>query len=58
VNLRPVRTLPGVAYRLAGVDHVDMLVIRENVEGEYHRAASLGTTAAQLAMRSRRHKYQ
>jgi len=35
VNLRPVRTLPGVLSPLAGGDQVDMVVVRENVEGEY-----------------------
>ena len=35
VNLRPVRILPGVVSPLAGVDHLDLVVVRENVEGEY-----------------------
>ena len=35
VNLRPVRILPGVVSPLAGVDSLDMVVVRENVEGEY-----------------------
>lgn len=37
VNYRPVRWLPGVPARLAGrLPHeVDMLFVRENVEGEY-----------------------
>jgi tartrate dehydrogenase/decarboxylase / D-malate dehydrogenase len=35
VNLRPVRVLPGVTSPLAGVDHLDLVVVRENVEGEY-----------------------
>jgi tartrate dehydrogenase/decarboxylase/D-malate dehydrogenase len=35
VNLRPVRVLPGVTSPLAGVDEVDVVVVRENVEGEY-----------------------
>jgi len=35
VNLRPVRILPGVTSPLAGVDEVDIVVVRENVEGEY-----------------------
>jgi tartrate dehydrogenase/decarboxylase/D-malate dehydrogenase len=35
VNLRPVRILPGVTSPLAGVDQVDIVVVRENVEGEY-----------------------
>ena len=35
VNLRPIRILPGVTSPLAGVDELDMVVVRENVEGEY-----------------------
>ena len=35
VNLRPVRILPGVVSPLAGVDGLDIVVVRENVEGEY-----------------------
>jgi tartrate dehydrogenase/decarboxylase/D-malate dehydrogenase len=35
VNLRPVRVLPGVTSPLAGVDALDVVVVRENVEGEY-----------------------
>src|SRR3954464_527988 len=35
VNLRPVRVLPGVTSPLAGVEDVDLVVVRENVEGEY-----------------------
>ena len=35
VNLRPVRILPGVVSPLAGVDSLDIVVVRENVEGEY-----------------------
>jgi tartrate dehydrogenase/decarboxylase / D-malate dehydrogenase len=35
VNLRPVRILPGVVSPLAGVEGLDMVVVRENVEGEY-----------------------
>lgn len=35
VNLRPVRILPGVTSPLAGVADLDIVVVRENVEGEY-----------------------
>jgi isocitrate/isopropylmalate dehydrogenase len=35
VNLRPIRILPGVTSPLAGIDELDMVVVRENVEGEY-----------------------
>lgn len=35
VNLRPVRMLPGVRSPLADLDDLDMVIVRENVEGEY-----------------------
>jgi tartrate dehydrogenase/decarboxylase / D-malate dehydrogenase len=35
VNLRPVRVLPGVVSPLRHADGVDMVIVRENVEGEY-----------------------
>ena len=35
VNLRPIRILPGIASPLANVDELDLVVVRENVEGEY-----------------------
>jgi tartrate dehydrogenase/decarboxylase/D-malate dehydrogenase len=37
VNLRPVKLLPGVPSPLGGVrpEHVDMIFVREGVEGEY-----------------------
>ena len=35
VNLRPARVLPGVASPLTGADALDVIVVRENVEGEY-----------------------
>ncbi|TCP54177.1 tartrate dehydrogenase/decarboxylase/D-malate dehydrogenase [Tamaricihabitans halophyticus] len=35
VNLRPVRTLPGVRSPLRGGDELDLVIVRENVEGEY-----------------------
>ena len=35
VNLRPARSLPGVPCRLRGVDEFDVVVVRENTEGEY-----------------------
>jgi tartrate dehydrogenase/decarboxylase / D-malate dehydrogenase len=40
VNLRPVRTLPGVpgALRTLGSDRFDVVVVRENTEGEYSGA--------------------
>ncbi len=35
VNLRPIRILPGVTSPLAGVSELDLVVVRENAEGEY-----------------------
>ncbi|GGB33910.1 tartrate dehydrogenase [Flexivirga endophytica] len=35
INLRPSRTLPGVPSPLAGDKKLDVVVVRENVEGEY-----------------------
>lgn len=35
INLRPNHTLPGVPSPLAGDKKLDVLVVRENVEGEY-----------------------
>src|ERR1700743_1593747 len=35
VNLRPVRTLPGVASPLRTTEPIDFLIVRENNEGEY-----------------------
>lgn len=34
-NLRPARTLPGLSSPLAGRPEIDLLVVRENLEGEY-----------------------
>lgn len=35
VNLRPMRLLPGVAGSMPGLAELDIVVVRENVEGEY-----------------------
>ena len=35
INLRPVKILPGVPCPLVGVTTLDMVIVRENVEGEY-----------------------
>ncbi|GGK81597.1 tartrate dehydrogenase [Mangrovihabitans endophyticus] len=35
VNLRPVRRLPGVRSPLAGTEPIDLVIVRENTEGEY-----------------------
>ena len=33
--MRPIRILPGVRSPLRSADHLDLVVVRENVEGEY-----------------------
>nr|MDT0662536.1 tartrate dehydrogenase [Micromonospora sp. DSM 115978] len=35
VNLRPVRSLPGVPVRVTDPGEIDLVIVRENVEGEY-----------------------
>jgi tartrate dehydrogenase/decarboxylase / D-malate dehydrogenase len=35
INLRPVRTLPGIPARVVGGEAIDLVIVRENVEGEY-----------------------
>lgn len=35
INLRPMRLLPGVTGAMPGIETMDIVVVRENVEGEY-----------------------
>lgn len=35
INLRPMRLLPGVQGSMPGLEGLDIVVVRENVEGEY-----------------------
>lgn len=35
VNIRPIRTFPGVPTQVRGTDGVDLVIVRENTEGEY-----------------------
>jgi tartrate dehydrogenase/decarboxylase / D-malate dehydrogenase len=35
INLRPVRALAGVPSPVVGGDEIDLVIVRENVEGEY-----------------------
>ncbi|HBY99198.1 MAG TPA: tartrate dehydrogenase [Chloroflexi bacterium] len=35
VNLRPARLFPGVRSAVAGLDALDLVIVRENTEGEY-----------------------
>jgi tartrate dehydrogenase/decarboxylase/D-malate dehydrogenase len=41
VNVRPVRAFPGVPTRVRGTDGVDLVIVRENTEGEYVGAGGL-----------------
>jgi tartrate dehydrogenase/decarboxylase / D-malate dehydrogenase len=60
VNLRPVRSWPGVRSPVRDAEGVDMVVVRENTEGEYagvggrvHRG-SAAEVATDVAVHSRR----
>ena len=59
VNLRPVRLLPGVTSPLADAGQVDIVVVRENCEGEYSEVGGRinrgqpGETAIQQAVFTR-----
>ncbi|MEV6816431.1 tartrate dehydrogenase, partial [Micromonospora sp. NPDC051296] len=35
INLRPAKTLPGVPNRVTAEGDIDLVIVRENVEGEY-----------------------
>jgi len=35
INLRPMKLLPGVKGAMPGIEDLDIVVVRENVEGEY-----------------------
>jgi len=50
VNLRPIRLLPGVAPRVPGAEHLDVVVVRENVEGEYSEIGGLAYQGRPEAM--------
>ena len=60
INLRPVKTLDGVASPLEAKHPIDLLIVRENNEGEYSEvggrlyAGQEGELAAQLAVFTRR----
>jgi tartrate dehydrogenase/decarboxylase/D-malate dehydrogenase len=41
VNIRPVRAFPGVPTRVRDTDGVDLVIVRENTEGEYVGAGGL-----------------
>jgi tartrate dehydrogenase/decarboxylase/D-malate dehydrogenase len=41
VNIRPVRAFAGVPTRVRGTDGVDLVIVRENTEGEYTGAGGV-----------------
>jgi tartrate dehydrogenase/decarboxylase/D-malate dehydrogenase len=41
VNIRPVRAFPGVPTKVRDTDGVDLVIVRENTEGEYVGAGGL-----------------
>lgn len=59
VNLRPVRSLPGLPSPLVNGQGIDFLIVRENTEGEYseiggrHQPGTDQESAVQMAMFSR-----
>lgn len=54
VNLRPARTLPGVPSALSSGESIDLMIVRENVEGEYSEIGGrFGTgTTSEMAIQS------
>jgi tartrate dehydrogenase/decarboxylase / D-malate dehydrogenase len=55
VNLRPARSFPGVPVPLADGDGIDLVIVRENTEGEYsNEGGDDGETATQVARFTRR----
>lgn len=52
VNLRPAKTLPGVPSALRSTEAIDLIIVRENVEGEYSEIGGrFGTgTASEMAI--------
>jgi tartrate dehydrogenase/decarboxylase/D-malate dehydrogenase len=60
VNIRPVRAFPGVPTKVRDTDGVDLVIVRENTEGEYVGAGGVAHTgtghdlAVEVAVHSRR----
>jgi tartrate dehydrogenase/decarboxylase / D-malate dehydrogenase len=47
VNLRPARTVPGVPTPLADGAGIDLMIVRENVEGEYSEVGGVTGTGTE-----------
>jgi len=60
VNIRPVRAFPGVPTKVRDTDGVDLVIVRENTEGEYVGAGGLAHAGSghdvgiEVAVHSRR----
>ena len=60
VNIRPVRAFPGVPTKVRGTDGVDLVIVRENTEGEYVGAGGIAHAGTghdlglEIAVHSRR----
>ena len=60
VNIRPVRAFPGVPTKVRDTEGVDLVIVRENTEGEYVGAGGVAHTgtghdlAVEVAVHSRR----
>ena len=60
VNLRPVRAFPGVPTKVRDTDGVDLVIVRENTEGEYVGAGGVAHAGSghdlgiEVAVHSRR----
>ena len=60
VNIRPVRTFPGVPTNVRHADGVDLVIVRENTEGEYAGVGGLAHSGTghdlgiEVAVHSRR----
>lgn len=50
VNLRPIRLLPGVRPRVSGAESMDVVIVRENAEGEYSEVGGVAYAGRPEAM--------
>ena len=55
VNLRPVHTVPGVPSPLAHPDGIDLVIVRENTEGEYSDEGTVSDDESTQVARFTRH---
>lgn len=51
INLRPMKLLPGMTGSMPNLDELDIIVVRENVEGEYSQVGGrFGAGAGEIAI--------